>query len=583
MEGPAHSAPFNVSSNHPVLLPRAPALQQCSIYLHTLAPEVEDRLRPKQRVRVSEDYFAPPAEWEQHQLATEIWLHRALATHPWRARRLEDADIAFVVTNRTQLCQSNGVANAQHLLQGARVMSYSERLWEKTFQSIMDRYREMPDSRPKPELLVNLQDGSCVAPAMSNFMLGWGNATITAYKNMFAFVESLRNYEIGRRVSFYHLPTVFVVPTWRREWGAESKLAAAARVPWAERKLILFVGHVPKLCHSKARYFLWKQLRRDPRATVHSYTINCTVGSYAACKTPRAELLNKSHEWFITGFCKESCQDSRSKRNFNGKAFDQPVACGVTAASTSPIAILRHGFLRRCKHYKEVNWKEELPDMARPPPRWSYEQYLGIAASHRFCLVAMGDAPGTPKIVELIQLGARGGCIPVIVIPGDGSAANVVRILPFVRWLDYCKALYLVPQQSAAKHMRAALMELEQVSAEEAAAKHAALRAIAPYFSYLGGLGGATVGKRLGTNASGGAQSVAAPSAADLMFAEACERIRARRELGSRSTNVSTLLAMLAPPAGSEHSSCMLGAKSGLNYRVNHVNQRKRSRTRSGR
>ena len=37
--------------------------------------------------------------------------------------------------------------------------------------------------------------------------------------------------------------------------------------------------------------------------------------------------------------------------------------------------------------------------------------------SHRFCLVAPGDYPCTPKVSEAMALGAVGGCIPVFVVP----------------------------------------------------------------------------------------------------------------------------------------------------------------------
>ena len=69
--------------------------------------------------------------------------------------------------------------------------------------------------------------------------------------------------------------------------------------------------------------------------------------------------------------------------------------------------------------------------------KWSKETYLQHAMSHRFCLVAQGDFVGTPKITEMIAVGAAGGCIPVIVLPAK-SAASILLTLPYVRWVNYC-------------------------------------------------------------------------------------------------------------------------------------------------
>lgn len=54
-------------------------------------------------------------------------------------------------------------------------------------------------------------------------------------------------------------------------------------VPWNDRKLLFFAGHVPKLYIKPIRYKIWRQIRRWPNVTAISATINCTIGGMSVC------------------------------------------------------------------------------------------------------------------------------------------------------------------------------------------------------------------------------------------------------------------------------------------------------------
>jgi hypothetical protein len=56
------------------------------------------------------------------------------------------------------------------------------------------------------------------------------------------------------------------------------------RVPWVERKLLFFAGHVPKLYLRSTRYLIWRQARTHPNVTAVSSTLACTVGAYSTVR-----------------------------------------------------------------------------------------------------------------------------------------------------------------------------------------------------------------------------------------------------------------------------------------------------------
>ena len=70
------------------------------------------------------------------------------------------------------------------------------------------------------------------------------------------------------------------------------------------------------------------------------------------------------------------------------------------------------------------------------------------------------------------------GCIPLIVLPGastpKSATAAAARLLPYGRWLDYCRAAFFVSEYHATYRMPDVLAELSKVDARTAANKHMA-------------------------------------------------------------------------------------------------------------
>ena len=223
--------------------------------------------------------------------------------------------------------------------------------------------------------------------------------------------------------------------------------------PWAERKLLFFAGHIPKLFSGgRTRYLLWKGLRRSEHVTTSSHTLRCSVGAYEICARVNRPRLQT--EW--QSFCREACNFS-APYNCSKSANDLHMLCKVG----------RYGAL--------VDWSAERDDIVRDTRRMTRTEYLDNALRHRFCLVAPGDYVSTPKLPETINVGAAGGCLPVFVVDErDGGRS----MLPYARWLDYCSIGYVVSSAVVARRhaLPAIVQQLLNVTRAEAAAKRRELR-----------------------------------------------------------------------------------------------------------
>ena len=74
-------------------------------------------------------------------------------------------------------------------------------------------------------------------------------------------------------------------------------------------------------------------------------------------------------------------------------------------------------------------------------------------------------------------MGAAGGCLPLLVLKGPPE-----KTLPYTRWLDWCSIAYIISDTTARSGMASVLQKLEKVTAQEAAAKRAALLAVRDAF-----------------------------------------------------------------------------------------------------
>ena len=291
------------------------------------------------------------------------------------------------------------------------------------------------------------------------------------------------------------VPFVLSRPAWLRGDAPLPADLAPARFPWSTRKLLLYAGHVPKLYLSSTRYHLWRAWRRETaRVSIYTKDIACSLSAYAICRVPSRWATEH------TTFCQRDCGTAR--------------VCKANAES------LRH----ECRSYAKVDWDEELRDVPATNRQLSRAAYLRAAMSHRFCVIAPGDFPSTPKITEFIAIGAAGGCLPVIFVPSP-IRANAVRQLPYAAtWLDYCELGFLAPETAAAdeSEMRALLDRLERVSEAEVESRRAALVRVRDAFV-----------QRPPPTAGG---VPAAPSAADFLLHEACAAARRSLSVSSSSS-----------------------------------------------
>lgn len=503
----------------------------CRIHLLDLPVEKQTRLAVASRLPsgIPED----PVGWEDHQLAVELRLARALATHAWRAPNASNADAVLILTNRSKLCAPMFQASGR----GAKGMAYalgaySKALWDAALRAAA----ALPRGTAPVLQVVSEQDGACSRLPMPPDVAAGDDE---GRRPTLYLVEALINARVvGKRAQFFHSPTPFA----RRPLQLPAVGAAAE---WGARdpatRLLFFAGHVPKLFQSLTRYLLWKQLRNDSRATTQSRTINCTVGAYvAACSLRASQVAAKPARWFEHDFCAPYCAADWAER-----ASSSTPSCGTGQRADATVPQLARALKSRCARYRSHASLDELPDMARDSARrMDYATYLGHAASHRFCLVVPGDWAGTPKVSEMVAVGGAGGCIPVFVLPHDGSEGQVARLLPYGRWLDYCEIGYVTPAKVAQRNMSAIMDALARVSAAEAARKHRALRCVRNAFVF-----------RAREEQHGrGPGGTRAPDAADFILGEVCHRARLLQQ-PQVSTNA---LLSSVQMRGARHTGCML-------------------------
>jgi hypothetical protein len=464
-----------------------------------------------------------PRAWRHNKFAVELWLQDAIATHPWHVDHAASADLVLLEANFSMMCRAGKMFSGRFL-------------WQKMNELLGVTPKSKAKGKPSPppppiHLHTALQgtervpkafvltDNECPPPWTGNRKL----------KNIIGVTDHNPNN------NDVLAPFVLAKPWWLigGTRGAADH-PPPARVAWGERRLLFFAGHVPKLYIRPTRYLIWRQVRRHPGVTALSATLNCTIGSFSIC--PEAVMPNFSvarSRTYCQDFCASHIMDDYKTlltdapghhRNTSRVAPPKPSASSKAHRCINGIQQLR----RTCRSYRGVNFTDELGDMARSARNLPASKYFANAFQHRFCLAAPGDFVSTPKITEYVAMGAAGGCLPVFVLAGSPA-----RTLPYTRWLDWCSISYIVSDATARHGMASVLAKLEQVTAEEAAQKRAALLAVRDAFVFRKG----------GSNSSQG------PSAVDFLLGELCD---ASRLWHTNHTLVSQ------PLAGGPYSRCML-------------------------
>ena len=485
----------------------------CSIHMLDLEVATNNRL-PKRYT---------PTNWLHNQYAVELWLRHAIENHSWHERDPAKADVIFASANFSMWCVVG--------------KSFSRRrLWDAAFHP-----KPLPLLASKPVFIARQYEGACGPAEMGK----------PIPSNVILLQEEVNGDGYG--VMHKRLVSPFLVskPPWLVGEGTPPPVP-----PWRKRKDIFFAGHVPKPYIRDTRYTIWRQLRNDPRATVISPTLYCTVGGFEACRRPEAFLARQNGSFF-TQFCRFACASDMSLGGSSRRVQTFCLSTGRTNAAVVPL--LHKELKKKCRlGYGGVDYGSELEDMRRDTRRLPHPEYLSQAMSHKFCLVAPGDFVSTHKVSEAMALGGAGGCIPVFVLPPAGNRSvstdqtvDVLHYLPYTRWLDWCEVAYFVPERCPSVHapyarllhsllathasaltsslleppcvgsyareeMRTVLDLLNAAPEAELRAKRRRLKEVHQAFTFRA------------------KSSPAAPSASDYIFAEACAASAAVRTQASR-------------------------------------------------
>ena len=125
------------------------ARERCNVYLWDVANATDTHLPPKYT----------PHNWLANKFSAELWVQRALVSHPWRVAAPEDADLILLAANFSMYCRAG--------------KSYSARFfWRKLLPLMGYTGKPTPLLRAPalgnatartPKLLV-LTDNECTSP-----------------------------------------------------------------------------------------------------------------------------------------------------------------------------------------------------------------------------------------------------------------------------------------------------------------------------------------------------------------------------------------------------------------------------------
>ena len=72
------------------------ARERCNVYLWDVANATDTHLPPKYT----------PHNWLANKFSAELWVQRALVSHPWRVAAPEDADLILLAANFSMYCRA---------------------------------------------------------------------------------------------------------------------------------------------------------------------------------------------------------------------------------------------------------------------------------------------------------------------------------------------------------------------------------------------------------------------------------------------------------------------------------------------
>ena len=370
------------------------------------------------------------------QHSSHYWISQSLASHPWRVKRLSEADIVYFnaslsLSSRGRYKNFGTLQNIPKLLatNGSRCGNATPAAIYATSHSINDRPHD-------PNTCIKV---GCRLPLGIHFLSQEENPPLCPAPH------------VARRPSpCLRLLQVAVGPT-----GLDivtPKVASASLLaglppptPWPERKLLLVVlGRIINPAISTVRWDAWRELHSNPMATVYQYNLK-DMWMSAACDLPaserRAVQISECHRvWGEKYDCEHQLQNS--KRHHHCRGFHGNLAQSYRAASVEAI---------RGRFLSEDGFKAEV-------------------MKHKFCLIIRGDFASTLKLTEHLALVGSRGCVPVVV-----KAGAPLDVLPFSAVFNLCRIAFIVDKRVAFSQLMlnalAAVPEREAISFWAEAAK----------------------------------------------------------------------------------------------------------------
>ena len=108
---------------------------------------------------------------------------------------------------------------------------------------------------------------------------------------------------------------------------------------WAQRPLLFFVGHVPKVTISATRWNIWAAVHNEKDVTTRSHSVHCTVGQFAICEDPK-RLQNVTVSGEFQTYCHEMCKTPSDPRIRYTDGRVLPAPCRGRNGNGLPGAVL---------------------------------------------------------------------------------------------------------------------------------------------------------------------------------------------------------------------------------------------------
>lgn len=511
------------------------------------------------------------------------WVMRALHDHPWRVADPANADVVYINASFSQVAlgarrEVEGALDEIHKCRqaGHSDMHCAALGLATPMNSTVNRTSHC---RPMRFVMGDCHQSECAA----RLRLAPNSMPIVAEDgSRTTWLKDFKSNKLAARLNKSTemiMPFVVHEPAWLV--AHEGEPPPGYLVPWEKRKLLFFAGHVPNpFVFDALRFHMFTKLVGDAeRATVASsdvymFSLLELCGnrsqfyehSYEAMGRLQTFLGARCERWFSR--CQQYAQSmggaiNRTSRSIPprmgipmcdaivkatrelGREPTPHEACHRRQALGSPAYIADY-LRKKCSIQALSQWwharivKEMKSVMARhgehavAPTRYTQDEYLRHAFSHKFCLVSIGDDPATHKLAEVMAIAGKGGCLPLFAHPGPAAV-----YMPYWEHVDYCSVGFVLWPKTAVDSMPRVLNRLERMNATHASARHRAAAALHRLFVMRDGA------------------TMAQPSAAHYVIAAMCARARlarnttsgcAREGVGSEASAMPRVASPTTPP-----------------------------------